>query len=186
MVEGRNKIIDKQNLLLRRSGNGYVSFKDVRRIVFRGACLSMIPNSDAITSSSSLQQHRGTTRKTKHTKDRDDTKAFCTERTSLLLACSLQYCASTHRRNALVSTMIGPIVLARRARINMLVTDRLKKVVYLLNSPVCREGCSLRLRFWREIPMATLPPTSTNHHHFPFPTSWHAAAGGGRHHDETT
>ncbi len=117
MVEGRNKIIDKQNLLLRWSGNGYVSFKDVRRIVFRGACLSMIPNSDAITSSPSLQQHGGTTTKTKHTKDRDDTKAFCTERTSLLLACSLQYCASTHRRNALVSTMIGPIVLARRARI---------------------------------------------------------------------
>ena len=40
----------------------------------------------------------------------------CTERTSLLLSTSLQYCANIQRRNA-ISSMLGPMSVARKAKI---------------------------------------------------------------------
>ena len=39
----------------------------------------------------------------------------CTERTKLLLKTSLEYCTSIPRRNAIVSMMLGPMSVARRA-----------------------------------------------------------------------
>ena len=115
-----------ENVRVRRLKGSNVSIDDVRRIVFRRTCLSRIFNNGECAI-----QLKG-----RRKKPRDDIRAnckppynFCSERTSLLLTCSLEYCASIHRRNVMVSKMVSVIVLARRATIipNMSTLDDIRK-----------------------------------------------------------
>lgn len=126
VVNANNMNIEEQQLLRR---SGYVSDKELTMIVFRGICLSKILfNSGECPTSLTLQDKR------KKKNFRDDVRdcyyppIHCTERTSLLLTCSLEYCASSHRRNA-IATMLSPLVIARRATIvpNMSTLDDIRK-----------------------------------------------------------
>ncbi len=116
-----------ENERVRRLKGSNVSINDVRRIVFRGTCLSRLCNNGECA-----MQLKGRRRKPRDDTIRACSKPpynHCSERTSLLLTCSLEYCASIHRRNAMVSKMVSVIVLARRATIipNMSSLDDIRK-----------------------------------------------------------
>ncbi len=107
----------------RRRHGGIVSCGDVCRIAFRATC----PPTDTAfhierwrSSSSSLSRDR----RGEEPPANDDcasgpspTPFPCSERTRLLLTTSLEYCATSTRRNAIVSTMLGPTSVARKANV---------------------------------------------------------------------
>mmetsp|Transcript_9278 Transcript_9278/g.16176 ORF Transcript_9278/g.16176 Transcript_9278/m.16176 type:complete len:446 (+) Transcript_9278:115-1452(+) len=100
---------------------GNVTDDDVRRVIFRGMRLptNRCNNGDLST----LISHSG--KKKKKQRNNADLPSQkiespppipCTERTTFLLATSLEYCTITQRRNAIAS-MLGPMSVARRAKV---------------------------------------------------------------------
>ncbi len=110
-----------------RLGGGIVTSGDIRRIAsFRGSFLpndTMMCHGSGRCASSSLPLHGHKRKKLRVNTTADGLPPFppppfpCTERTKLLLRTSLEYCTSIQRRNSIVSMKLGPVSVARRARI---------------------------------------------------------------------
>lgn len=108
---------------------GAVTDEDVRRVIFRGTCLmsNICKNGGEDMSTITLDGKRNPSKKKQRrhnnvnhlpteTKTVERRRIPCTERTSLLLSTSLQYCTNIQKRKA-VSSVLGPMSVARKAKI---------------------------------------------------------------------
>jgi hypothetical protein len=113
-------IVDARNLISEKGPlhGGIVSNGDMRRIAFRGTCLpnDKVFHIEQCASYSSPSHDQKRKKLLANEIDANILPPFpCSERTKLLLTTSLEYCTTSTRRNAIVSRMLGPMSIARKA-----------------------------------------------------------------------